>query len=120
VPTAGWTGPVFGSSEDYNRLFRERYGRDASFFSAQPSAAGVILQLAIEKAGTLDPDKVRQILSKTDVEIFYNQIKYDERGFNIGGIGLIGQVQQGKPLIVWPTNRRQADLRPKPPWGTKP
>src|ERR671935_245698 len=50
---------------------------------AESSAALIAYQHAIEKAGSLDPQAVRDALASLDIMTFYGQIKFDERGVNI-------------------------------------
>ncbi len=44
--------------------------------SASGYTGGVILQHAIEKAGSLDPEKVTAALNATDVTTFFGHIKF--------------------------------------------
>jgi branched-chain amino acid transport system substrate-binding protein len=59
TPDVKYHGQVFGSAENYARAFEKKYGFAPDYHAAESSAAGVTLQLAIEKAGSVDPQKVR-------------------------------------------------------------
>src|SRR2546425_2358939 len=54
LPNAGWKGRDFGSSRDYAKAMVERTGREPSYYEAAGTAAGLFLQMAIEKANSLD------------------------------------------------------------------
>ncbi|MBI2874200.1 MAG: amino acid ABC transporter substrate-binding protein [Firmicutes bacterium] len=120
VPSAGWKGPVFGSSQDYNAKFKARYGADANYYSAAPSAAGIVLEAAIQKAGSLDNDKVREAILSLDMETFYGPIKYDVTGWNNTSTALIVQIQDGNLVTVYPSKLKQAEPRyPMPGWQSR-
>src|SRR5690606_9095724 len=75
VSSAAWWHPavsyegedVFGSTADYVEAFEEKYGSLPDYAEASSSAAGAILQLAIEQAGSIDPAAVRDALDAMDV-----------------------------------------------------
>ena len=56
-PAVRYKGPdVFGSTEAFNAAFAKKYnGAEADYIEAGSAACGAILQMAIEKAGTVDP-----------------------------------------------------------------
>ena len=78
---------------------------------ASSAAALIALQKAIEKAGTLDRDKVRQALTELQISTFYGPIKFREDGMNSVRDLPIIQVQGGKPVVLYPREVRQGDLR---------
>ena len=121
VPGVSWKGPVFKNSAEYEKLFKAKYNnQEPTHFDASAAAAGVILQIAIEKAGSIDVEKVRDVLSKTDTEIFFGKVRYDERGANTAGTGLVIQLQNGKATVVWPKEIRQAEpMYPMPSWDKR-
>ncbi|MCL5264244.1 MAG: amino acid ABC transporter substrate-binding protein [Chloroflexi bacterium] len=120
MPQSGWKGPFFGSSQDYNALYKKKYNEDATYYSAAASAGGLVLQTAIGKADSLDVEKVRAELAKTDMETFFGQIKYDETGFNRTGKGVIIQMKDGKINIVYPQNLATTKaVYPIPDWDKR-
>ncbi|MHB1404476.1 MAG: amino acid ABC transporter substrate-binding protein [Desulfitobacteriaceae bacterium] len=118
--SAGWKGSLYGSSQDYNELFKKRYGESATYYSAAATAAGTVLQMAIEKAGTLDSAKVTDALRALDVETFFSPIKFDQSGFNRAGSGVMTQIVNGKNTVVWPLKLRQSEpVYPAPAWDKR-
>src|SRR5262249_419756 len=83
---------------------------------AESSAAIVPYKLAIEKAGRLDPAKVRDAIAGLDVVTFYGQIKFDDRGVNIYKPMVVEQLQpDGKKYTVFPaTVAEKPGLYPMP------
>ncbi|MCL5264245.1 MAG: amino acid ABC transporter substrate-binding protein [Chloroflexi bacterium] len=119
-PTSGWKGPFFGSSQDYNALYKKKYNEDATYYTAAASAGGLALQLALEKAGSVDTEKVRTALRALDVETFFTPIKFDDTGFNRSGKGLIVQIKDGKLNIVYPEKLAQSKgVFPMPEWDKR-
>jgi branched-chain amino acid transport system substrate-binding protein len=124
---AQWTSAVtykgddlFGTSQKYNELFQKRWGNAPSYQAASGTACGIAFQKAIEKAGSLDPAKVRDALAGLDANTFYGQIKFDERGVNIYKPMVVEQWQSGKKLTVWPGEVAETKvLFPVPAWDKR-
>lgn len=116
-PTLAWKDPVFGSAAEYGRLFKQKYNYEPNYYSAAGSTAGVILQRAIQKAGSIDPEKVRDALAAIEEETIFGLVGYDERGRNVKGGTVVIQIQNGKPEIVFPEKVKQKEPKyPMTPW----
>jgi branched-chain amino acid transport system substrate-binding protein len=102
---------VFGSAQAYNEAVRKKTGQDADYTSASSAAAMVALQKAIEKAGSIDRDKVRQALTELNINTFFGPIKFREDGMNSARNLPLIQVQGGKPVVLYPAELAQGDLR---------
>lgn len=76
MPNDSWKGPVFGTAQDYYDAYKKKYGENPSYLPPGASAAGLSLQLAIEKAGTLDTEKVRQALVDLKADTIFGPIDY--------------------------------------------
>ncbi len=100
-----WFGPTVA---EFTNQYKAKYGNEEpSYHSAGGYAAGLILQKAIEKAGTLETDKVKAALDAEDLFTFYGRIKFDTtpkaHGLQVGHEMIIIQWQkdqQGKPHKV--------------------
>ena len=115
-----YKGPLFGSTQDYTKLFRIRFGFIPDYHAAQSSAGGLTLQLAIEKAGSLDPEKVREALVALDVETFYGRIKFNAQGLNVYKPMVTVQIQHGQVVTVWPPEVASAKaMYPTPTWTAR-
>jgi branched-chain amino acid transport system substrate-binding protein len=120
LPTMGWKGPDYGSAKDYAKRAQDKYGEPAGYHIASGTAAGQLLQMAIEKAGSTETDKVRAALLGMDVETFWGPTKWAEDGKNVkGGQGII-QIQDGKITTVYPDPIREKGLvYPVPCWDKR-
>jgi branched-chain amino acid transport system substrate-binding protein len=92
----------FGTARDYAQGFDEAFGHVPEYHNAEASAACLAMVMAIEDAGTLDVAAVRESLATLDTESFFGQIKFDDTGKNIYKPMQVIQIQNGKPVTVWP------------------
>jgi len=114
----GFNGPFF-TSEAFDDFWKQKTGRGASFFQASGFVAGILMQLAIERAGNLDQTRIRDALSSLDLETFYGKFKYDSAGRNIAGSMGVVQVQNEKPVVVFPQRPEVKLVYPVPPWNER-
>lgn len=121
-PTAKYKGaPGFiGNSQEYAKAFEAKFGHVPDYHNAESSAACLAFQYAIEKAGTLDPDKVRDALANLDVVTFYGLLKFDSRGINVFKPMAVNQIQKGNLVTVWPLGSANAAVAyPAPDWSQR-
>ena len=102
---------VFGSTTNFYNEFVAANKSDPDYVHASSAAALVALQMAIEKAGSLDKDKVRGQLASLDVVTFYGPIKFGANGMNQSRELPIIQVQKGKVVVLYPDAIKQANLQ---------
>ena len=77
-----------------------------------------ILANAIERAGTLDRDKIRDAIAVTNMTTVRGPIKFRENGTAIIRYGY-RQWQNGKNLQIWPKDVAVGELRLAPPWDKR-
>jgi len=103
APTLTYKGKVFGSAGDYATAFKAKYNQEPPYQAAESSAAVVTYADALQRAGKLDKDVVRDALAKTDLMTFYGHIKFDATGKNTAKPMALYQVLKGKYVVVAPT-----------------
>ncbi len=75
-----------------------------------------IMEQAVEKAGTLNPEKVRDEIANDEFTTIYGKLKFTGLA-NLSQPGMILQWQRGDIDIIWPPEVATAKpLYPKPPW----
>jgi branched-chain amino acid transport system substrate-binding protein len=118
--TMGYSDEYFGTAEEYAQRYEALWGEPPSYQAAESTATALSLHLAIEAAGVLDTDAVRQALYDLDIVTFYGPINFDETGKNAGKpMGTI-QIQDGVVNVVAPTEAAVADLLfPMLPWDQR-
>jgi len=85
-----------------------------------------VLRDAIERAGSLDPDKVISELEKTDLMGVYGRLRFDPKSHQVipsidpkeGAVGSILQWQDGKRIVVYPKSIATGTIQ-LPPWMKK-
>jgi branched-chain amino acid transport system substrate-binding protein len=97
-----WFGPKMTGNQ-FNAWYKKRWGKPTDFRGTQAFAAGLVLQWAIEKAGSLDTDKVRAALNQMDIMTLYGRQKINpDTGKQVGHGMVIAQWQDGKKVVVGP------------------
>ena len=97
-----WFGPKMTGNE-FNAWYKKRWGKPTDFRGTQAFAAGLVLQWAIENAGSLDTDKVRAALNDMDIMTLYGRSMIDrDTGIQVGHGMVVAQWQNGRKLVVGP------------------
>lgn len=119
ITSAAWWHPavrykgidIFGTTESYVKLFKDTYKSDPDYANASASVSGALFQIAIEKSGTINRQKVRDELAKMDVTTFWGQVKFGPNGQITSLEPPIFQIHNAKPIVVYPSGIKQGDLR---------
>lgn len=119
VSSAAWWHPavsydgedIFGTTANYVAAFEEAYGDRPDYAEASASAAGVIFQLAIEQAGSIDPVAVRDALANLDAVTFYGPVRFGETGQITSLEPPVFQIQEGQAKVIYPEAVRQTEMR---------
>ncbi|MEM7191786.1 MAG: amino acid ABC transporter substrate-binding protein, partial [Pseudomonadota bacterium] len=82
APKAPYKGVLFGTGEDFAQLYNDAYGHDPSSVAAQAATAIIVFANAMERAQSLETEKVRDAVSATNLMTFLGPIKFDDRGVN--------------------------------------
>lgn len=110
----------FGFAGDYAEAFNKAYGYMPPYQAAESSASVLVFVDAIQRAGSLDPKKVRDALAATNIETFYGHVDFDDTGKNIAKPMVLRQVQKGKYIPVAPSKFAAGQvIFPKPKWSER-
>ncbi len=105
-----------------NDLMKSRNGVNLNGNSARVFTGVAVLADAINRAGSTQPEAIRKALQETDIPperiiMPWKGIKFDEKGQNVLGTGIIVQVQNEQYRTVWPFNVATTDVvYPFPKW----
>ncbi|GAC1535238.1 MAG: amino acid ABC transporter substrate-binding protein [Myxococcales bacterium] len=100
----------FGTAEQYAQLFEKEFSYPAPYQAAESTAAVLVYADAFARAGTLDPEKVRDAISSTDLMTMFAPIKFDSTGKNIAKQMVMYQVLKGAYRVVAPTKWAETKL----------
>ncbi len=107
----------------YN-AYKERWGVEPEGLGGSSSYMAVyVLKDAIERAGTLDADKVVTAMEQTDLMGVYGRTRFDPKTHQVipaadpkeGAVGSILQWQDGKRVVVYPESIAMGEIL-LPPW----
>jgi len=101
---------VWPTTEDFYKEFVAQEKSDPDYVHASCAASGVVLQNAIERAGSLDKQKVRDALAATDIVTFYGPVKFTANGMNQNRDLPIIQVQGKAIKVLAPADLKNSDL----------
>ncbi len=111
---------IFKSSQNFAALYKAKFNQDPDYHSAQGGAAVVMLVSAIENANSLDTAKVQEALTKLDVNSFWGTLKFNAGGVTQDHKDVVEQIQNGKHVLVWPTDVAVGKLQyPIPAWNQR-
>jgi branched-chain amino acid transport system substrate-binding protein len=102
VPTLTYKDPVFGDSAGFAKAFEAKYKKAPTYHAASGAAAGVVLQLALQRAGTIDADAVRAAMLSLEGNTFYGPFKFAANGANSRATLNASQIVGGTPKVVYP------------------
>jgi branched-chain amino acid transport system substrate-binding protein len=98
--------------------FKAAMGYGLNSYGAQGVSNVYIVKDALERAASIDKEKLRDALAKTDITsgpalvTGYQRIKFDGQGQNTYAHGVISQNLGGERRTVWPAENRLADVKP--------
>jgi branched-chain amino acid transport system substrate-binding protein len=100
----------FGDAKQYAADIQKKYGHAPDYHDAEASAACLALVLGMEKAGSTEPDAVRDAVAGLDTESFFGKIKFNDKGQNVYKPMSVIQIQNGKAITVWPKSNAEASF----------
>lgn len=119
VSSAAWWHPavrykgkdLFGTTESFVKRFQAKYKALPDYAEASAAAAGAILQMAIEKAGSVERPKVRDALASLNETTFWGPVKFGPTGQIVSLEPPVFQIQKGKPTVIHPASIKQSELQ---------
>jgi branched-chain amino acid transport system substrate-binding protein len=110
----------FLDSYHYSMGYAAEFGHLPDAHAAAATAACLTLEVAIEDANSTQPRWVRDALVVLDLNTFFGEIKFDERGANAVKPVYVQQVQAGQTVLIWPPDVASTRPRyPDPGWAKR-
>jgi branched-chain amino acid transport system substrate-binding protein len=119
LPAAALKDRWFGNAEEFARAWKARFGYEPDYHAASGVAAVEALVNAIQDAGSTDPQKVRDALSKVSFDSLYGPVAFNDKG-QISLPQIMVQIQNDKVVPIFGGK----DFINKPhyplePWGRR-
>jgi len=111
--------PDFGpTAQQFTKAFAEKFKIEPGYHAAGGYSAGMILQHAIEQAGSIDQTKVAEQLDKMDVTTLFGRTKFStdpkQHGLQTGHEMVLAQWQKknGELVkeVIWPLAAKTSDI----------
>jgi branched-chain amino acid transport system substrate-binding protein len=119
VGTSVWASSLatFGNKE-FIAEFNKAYGEDPSWVAAIGYAGAQAMIQAIELAGSVDKEKIRETFHTQTIRTVIGDLRFKEDGTSEGSALVCPQMQSGIPQVVWPLNFATKPLiYPQPAFG---
>lgn len=111
---------VFGSGEDFARIFNEAYGYEPPYQAAESAAAVQVWADAFKRANSFDPKKLRDTIAETKMQTFYGNVLFDETGKNVAKPMVMSQILSSDYKVVAPTQWATTQVvLPRPKWSER-
>jgi branched-chain amino acid transport system substrate-binding protein len=114
----GWHSSVnYPGVDAINAWYQEKYHRPADVMVGPAYSCVQILADAIQRAGTLNPDDIRDAILHTNMMTVQGEMSFRADGTGVIQNFIVTQWQNGKIQLVWPSNMASSDLvYPFPAW----
>jgi branched-chain amino acid transport system substrate-binding protein len=97
---------------EFVKSFKAKYNYEPGYYSSFGYVAVTVMEAAVKKAGSLDQEKLREVLTTLKMDTIMGKHEVDPKtGMQLGIRGLLVQVQNGKREIVWPDDLNTADAK---------
>jgi branched-chain amino acid transport system substrate-binding protein len=113
----------FPGVDELNAAYKAKYGSNINICAGPCYASIQLIADVIERAGTLDREKLRDATAASNTMTVMGQIKFREDGGRIDPVPSMIQWQNGELELVWPDNLKTKPLvypRPEPSATTPP
>ncbi|HEY8692899.1 MAG TPA: ABC transporter substrate-binding protein, partial [Chloroflexota bacterium] len=106
-----------------NDLFKSQYKTNMNGNSARTFTGVFVIADAINRAKSTQPAAIQNALKTTDLKsshliMPWDGVKFDEKGQNTQGAGILIQIQDGEYKTVWPDSVASAKIiYPLPDWA---
>ena len=108
-----------------NDLYFERNKANFTGNSSRTFTGLMTLADAINRAGSTEPEAIRKALTKTNIPgnkliMPWKGVKFDDKGQNVYGSGILVQIIDGKYNTIWPFDLATHEVVwPMPKWDKR-
>jgi len=107
-------GYIFKDTKEFIKIFEEKYGYEPDYHNAAGIACVAVIKNAIERAGTLDREKVRDMIASTKLDTIYGRVEFNPNG-QIKGTSVVLQILDNSVYEVYPHEYKKP-VYPIPKW----
>jgi branched-chain amino acid transport system substrate-binding protein len=110
----------YPGAKEFNEAYIKQFKQEPSYHSAAGYAGCMLYAEGVKKAGSLEPDRVREALLALKTRTMFGDYQVDKDGFQTAHKMVLLQWQDGKRVVVWPDDLASGKPRfPTPPWNAR-
>src|SRR6201995_2974485 len=108
-------------NKEFVKTYHDKYNADPGYYAAFGFVAGTVLEAAVKKAGSIDTEKVRDVLTTLKLGRVMGKHEVDPATYmQIRVPGLVVQGPNAKREVVWPEEYKTAEPKlPIPGWDKR-
>ncbi len=110
-------GLLFKDTKEFVKLFKAKFGYDPDYHNASGIADVAVFKDAIQRAGSLNPEKVRNAIAATALNTIYGHVEFSKNG-QIKGTSVVLQILRGEVYQVFPDGVKKV-YYPFPCWKSR-
>ena len=116
-----WEATIRGPGvAEFVATYKAKYGYEPGYHAAGGFGAAQLLHQAIQRAGAVDNQRIREALASMETTTVYGAYKVDQTGSQIAKPSFLFQILGGERKIVWPDAVAEARYTvPIPEWGRR-
>ena len=103
----------------FAQAYAKKWSAEPGRLAAEGYAAAKILEEGVRRAGTLDPEKLRETLLALETETPLGPYKVERTGAQAAARPLLVQVLRGRRDIIWPEAYATVKWQPYPAWDAR-
>jgi branched-chain amino acid transport system substrate-binding protein len=105
-PQMNVKGSLFKDTQEFVKLFKAKYNYDPDYHNASGIADVAIFKDAIERAGSLNREKVRAAIAGTNLDTIYGNVKFSKKGQTKQPLVVL-QISGGEIYQVYPNGSKK-------------
>jgi len=106
-------------NREFAQAYAKKWSAEPGALAAEGYAAAKVLEEAVRRAGSIETEKLCEVLAALETETPLGAYKVERSGAQVGARPLLVQILKGRREIVWPEALATAKLQPYPAWDAR-
>lgn len=107
-------------NEAFVQSYQATFEQAPSFHAAGGYGSCELLMTALEEAGTVNQDALREVLLDLETTTVFGDYRVDDRGYQVANQGVLIQWLEGDKAVVWPPEvATREPVIPAPDWSER-
>jgi branched-chain amino acid transport system substrate-binding protein len=106
-------------NREFAQAYAKKWSAEPGALAAEGYAAAKVLEEAVRQAGSVETEKLREVLAALETETPLGGYKVERTGAQLAARPLLVQILKGRREIIWPEALATAKLQAYPAWETR-